>query len=109
MASLLLEALPTLTKRPVSLYVATLLQLFPSQVGSTPGTGATALVFVEPLSQQEIRVLRLLVAGLSNGEIASELVVSTNTVKTHVKSIYRKLNIRSRQEARLVANELKLL
>ena len=47
---------------------------------------------MEALSQQELRVLRLLVAGLSNADIARELVVSTNTIKTHVKSIYRKLN-----------------
>jgi LuxR family maltose regulon positive regulatory protein len=67
---------------------------------------STALV--DPLSPQEIRVLRLLAAGLSNGEIASELVVSINTVKTHVKSIYRKLNIRSREEARIAVKELRL-
>jgi LuxR family maltose regulon positive regulatory protein len=60
------------------------------------------------LSQQELRVLRLLVAGLSNADIARELVVSTNTVKTHVKSIYRKLSVTSRDEAREVARELKL-
>ncbi len=49
------------------------------------------------MSQQELRVLRLLVAGLSNADIARELVVSNNTVKTHVKSIYRKLNVKSRE------------
>jgi LuxR family maltose regulon positive regulatory protein len=64
---------------------------------------------VEPLSRQELRVLRLLVAGLSNADIAQELVVSANTVKTHVKSIYRKLDISSRDEAREVARELRLL
>jgi LuxR family maltose regulon positive regulatory protein len=67
------------------------------------------LVLVDPLSHQEMRVLRLLVAGQTNAEIASELVVSTNTVKTHVKSIYSKLNINSREEARAVARELKLV
>ena len=45
-------------------------------------------------------VLRLLGAGLSNPEIADELVVSVNTVKTHVQSIYRKLGVNSRREAR---------
>ncbi len=54
----------------------------------------------EPLSPQEQRVLRLLGAGLSNPEIADELVVSVNTVKTHVQSIYRKLGVNSRREAR---------
>jgi LuxR family maltose regulon positive regulatory protein len=64
---------------------------------------------MEALSQQELRVLRLLVAGLSNADISRELVVSTNTVKTHVKSIYRKLTVNSREEAREVARELKLV
>jgi LuxR family maltose regulon positive regulatory protein len=54
----------------------------------------------EPLSPQEQRVLRLLDAGLSNPEIAEELVVSVNTIKTHVQSIYRKLGVSSRREAR---------
>jgi LuxR family maltose regulon positive regulatory protein len=64
---------------------------------------------IEPLSEQEQRILRLLGAGLTNPEIAQELVVSLNTVKTHVKSIYRKLNVSSRREARQVARLLNLL
>ena len=52
---------------------------------------------VEPLNAQEQRVLRLLAAGRSNPEIARELVVSINTVKAHVQSIYRKLNVNNRQ------------
>ncbi|GHO93966.1 LuxR family transcriptional regulator [Reticulibacter mediterranei] len=64
---------------------------------------------VRVLSPQEQRVLRLLVAGNSGPEIAEELVVSINTVKTQVKSIYRKLNVTSRQEAHEVAHLLHLL
>ncbi len=105
MAALLQAVIPTLTQRPISLYATTL--LYASSPGASPQPGRAA--FVEPLSPQEIRVLRLVVARLSNSEIAQELVVSTNTVKTHLKSIYRKLNIASRQEARQVARELKLL
>ncbi len=64
---------------------------------------------LEPLSPQEQRVLRLLAAGLSNPEIARELVVSTNTIKTQVKSIYRKLDVSNREQAREIAHELNLV
>jgi ATP/maltotriose-dependent transcriptional regulator MalT len=60
---------------------------------------------LEPLSRQEQRVLRLLVAELSYSEIARELIVSINTVKTQVNSIYRKLHVHSRREARAVAQQ----
>lgn len=62
-----------------------------------------AVTLPDPLSRQEQRVLRLLSEGLSNPEIAGELVVSVNTVKSQVKSIYRKLDINSRREARRFA------
>ena len=107
MASLLQASIPSLPNRTLSLFASTLLHSFsPGQFTDQDKSGSTVLI--EPLSQQELRVLKLLVAGLSNGEIASELVVSANTIKTHVKSIYRKLNINSREEARTVAKELKL-
>jgi LuxR family transcriptional regulator, maltose regulon positive regulatory protein len=54
---------------------------------------------VEPLSDRELRVLRLLPTHLSNKELAAELYVSLNTVKTHLKSIYRKLGVTSRSDA----------
>lgn len=71
--------------------------------GATPQHVMTNL---EPLSRQEQRVLRLLVADLSYPEIARELVVSINTVKTQVNSIYRKLNVHNRRQARDVAQDL---
>jgi LuxR family transcriptional regulator, maltose regulon positive regulatory protein len=108
MAALLRAALPMLPKRSVSLYATTLLHLFPAETtASFSAAGSSAQI--EVLSQQELRVLRLLVTGLSNGEIARELVVSPNTIKTQVKSIYRKLDVGSRDEAREVARALKLL
>jgi LuxR family maltose regulon positive regulatory protein len=103
LAGLLQAVAPSLPDRALSLYVSTLLHSF--SPGSVTGQDDSALV--EPLSPQEQRVLRLLVAGLTNAEIAQELVVSTNTVKTQVKSIYRKLNVGSRQEARQVARQLR--
>jgi LuxR family maltose regulon positive regulatory protein len=63
----------------------------------------------EPLSTQERRVLALLADGRSNPQIAQELVVSVNTVKTQLKSIYRKLNVTSRQSAAVVARRRQLL
>jgi ATP/maltotriose-dependent transcriptional regulator MalT len=103
LAELLQEILPSLPDRALSLYATTLLHSFNPELVAGQGTSA----LVEPLSPQELRVLRLLVTGLTNAEIAQELVVSANTVKTHVKSIYRKLNVGSRDEARRVARELR--
>ena len=54
---------------------------------------------VEPLSPREQAVLRYLPTMMSNQEIASELFVSVNTVKTHLKAIYRKLDVADRREA----------
>ncbi len=64
---------------------------------------------LEPLSLQERRVLRELSAGRSNREIAQELVVSINTIRTQVQSIYRKLLVKNRVEASEVARRLRLL
>ncbi|WP_239075669.1 LuxR C-terminal-related transcriptional regulator [Planosporangium flavigriseum] len=64
---------------------------------------------VEPLSDRELTVLRYLQGALSNLEIASDLSLSVNTVKTHVRSIYRKLHAAHRREAVLKARQLRLL
>ena len=61
------------------------------------------------LSQQERRVLRLIAAGSSNADIAADLVVSVNTVKAHVKAIYRKLEVSSRLEAANAARDMDLV
>ena len=62
----------------------------------------------EPLSPQEQRVLRLLVTGWSNQEIARELVVSVNTVKYHAKHLYQKLGVSNRLQASSAARALSL-
>jgi LuxR family maltose regulon positive regulatory protein len=62
-----------------------------------------------PLSPRERAVLRYLPTMMSNQEIASELFVSVNTVKTHLKSIYRKLDVADRREAVNRARSLELL
>jgi LuxR family maltose regulon positive regulatory protein len=60
----------------------------------------------EPLSAAERRVLRLLIAGHTRQEIAGELVISVNTVKTHLQHIYRKLGVTTRAGAIRAASHL---
>ncbi|GIH02845.1 LuxR family transcriptional regulator [Rhizocola hellebori] len=63
----------------------------------------------EPLSPRELTVLRYLQGVLSNPEIASELCLSVNTIKTHVRSVYRKLQATSRRDAVRRARDMQLL
>ena len=67
------------------------------------------LVIVDELTAREAAVLRLLPTGLSAREIAQELGVSRNTVKTHTKNLYRKLGATGRREAVARGRELGLL
>jgi LuxR family maltose regulon positive regulatory protein len=79
-------------------------------VGPGAGPGATVVAgLVEPLSERELGVLRLLAAGRSNQQIAEELVVAVNTVKKHVAHILAKLGAANRTEATARARELGLL
>ena len=66
---------------------------------SAPAENETELVFVEALTERELRVLNLLADGLSNPQIAHLLGISRNTVKFHVSSIISKLGATSRTEA----------
>jgi LuxR family maltose regulon positive regulatory protein len=68
-----------------------------------------ALPLVEPLSERELEVLRLMTAGLSNREIAEKLVISTGTAKTHAHNVCGKLGVRNRTEAASRAKELELV
>jgi LuxR family transcriptional regulator, maltose regulon positive regulatory protein len=63
----------------------------------------------EELSPGELRVLRYLPTNLSRLEIARDLSVSPNTVSTHIRSIYTKLDVRDRSSAVQRARELRLL
>lgn len=74
---------------------------------SSPGRGGQDEL-VEPLSERELDVLRLLRSELSGPEIARELLVSLNTMRTHTKSIYLKLGVNSRRAAVRRADELGL-
>lgn len=64
---------------------------------------------VEPLSERELEVLRLLTTHLSSPEIARELVISVSTVRSHIKNIYGKLDVHTRADAVQRAQELALL
>jgi LuxR family maltose regulon positive regulatory protein len=63
----------------------------------------------EALTAREVEVLRRLTGSLSLGEIASELYLSPNTIKTHTASLYRKLGARSRSEAVNIGRERLLI
>ena len=64
---------------------------------------------IEPLSGQELKVLRLLNTHLSVPEIAREMVVAPSTIRTHVRNIYEKIGVHGRIEALEKAEELGLL
>jgi LuxR family maltose regulon positive regulatory protein len=91
-------------------------EVMPDYITRLLAAGGTGLspapaeqVLPEPLSLREQEVLQLLAAGLTNREIAKQLVVSPETVKKHTGSIYGKLGVRSRTEAAARARALDLL
>lgn len=93
-------------------YVRTILQAFTRDqhtqnlADTLPAEQASLLC--ESLSPQEQRVLHLLVAGRTYAEIAQEFIVSPNTIKTQVSSIYRKLGVNRRAEAVALARQINL-
>ena len=74
-----------------------------------PDARPRAVTLAEPLTERELDVLRLLRGTLSLRDIARELYVSPNTVKTHTQAIYRKLGVSDRQDAVAKATELSLI
>jgi LuxR family maltose regulon positive regulatory protein len=77
--------------------------------GSPPSTDREPLPRAEALSPSELRVLRYLPTNMTRPEIARELYVSINTVNTHIRNIYSKLDARSRSSAVQRARELRLI
>jgi LuxR family maltose regulon positive regulatory protein len=78
-------------------------------LGPADGKRPGPQLLIEPLSERELHVLRLLGTELNGPEIARELVVSLNTMRTHTKNIYGKLGVHSRRAAVRRAEELGLL
>jgi LuxR family maltose regulon positive regulatory protein len=72
-------------------------------------SAAESRALVDPLTMRERTILRYLASTLSNAEIAAHLYVSVNTVKTHERAVYRKLEVTNRREAVSRARELDLL
>ncbi len=83
-----------------------LLEVLLDGVGQGPARG---VVLAEPLTEREERILRYLPTMLTNAEIGAEVFVSLNTVKTHLRSIYRKLDANGRADAVERARQLGLL
>jgi LuxR family maltose regulon positive regulatory protein len=78
--------------------------------GHTPAARPSdAAPLEEPLSETELRVLRYLPTNLSGPEIAAELFVSPNTIRSHLRNVYAKLGVHSRADAVNRARELGLL
>jgi DNA-binding NarL/FixJ family response regulator len=79
---------------------ATVMTRLLERFGQAPAAKAPSL---EGLTERELEILRLVAEGLTNAEIAERLVVSETTVKTHVSSVLRKLNVRDRVQAVIAA------
>ena len=96
-------------------YVSKLLAAFEADRRSTPGKiknepdPVPAQPLIEPLSQRELEVLRLIAQGLSNHAISQRLFLALSTVKGHNRILFDKLQVQSRTEAVARARELGLL
>jgi LuxR family transcriptional regulator, maltose regulon positive regulatory protein len=86
-------------------YVLQLLNAF----GAAEDRSPTKQPLIDPLSERELEVLRLLGTDLSGPEIAHEIIVSLSTLRSHTKNIYTKLGVNSRRAAVRRAEELDLL
>jgi DNA-binding CsgD family transcriptional regulator len=102
----LLEALPT--DAALGSYVERLLEEAGAKL-PPPSVLRVRQPLAEPLTDRELTVLRYLCSRLSNQEIASAMYVSLNTLKSHIKSIYRKLDATTRAEAAAGARNLGLV
>ncbi len=109
-ATLLHRFIPQMHEPALRTYARSILHAFARERGESEASAAlSSSRLIEPLSPQELRVLRLLVAGRSNREIAVEQIASINTIRTQVQSIYRKLGVNNRVEACEMARQLHLL
>lgn len=80
-----------------------------TQIDTDSQSDTPSSILIDPLSDRELEVLHLMAQDLSYREIANQILVSLNTVRTHVKNIYSKLMVHKRSEAVAKARELNLL
>ena len=71
--------------------------------------GIEPVALIEPLTDRELDVLRLMAEGLKYKEIAERLFISLNTVRSHVKAIYGKLHVNNRTQAVELARQLRIM
>jgi LuxR family maltose regulon positive regulatory protein len=106
----LIEKLPRGQDKTFPGYVDKLLAAFPQSLEAIPQSKIAnqKSKIIEPLSERELEVLRLLGTELSGPEIARELIVSLNTLRTHTKNIFNKLGVNNRRAAVRRAEELNM-
>jgi LuxR family maltose regulon positive regulatory protein len=107
---LLIEKQSRIRDHPLNDYANTLLAAF-KHPAAAPKSAAIHQKsgLIEPLSERELEVLKLLRSELSGPEIARQLSVSLNTLRTHTKNIFTKLGVKDRRAAILRAEELDLV
>jgi LuxR family maltose regulon positive regulatory protein len=107
---LLIEKLPRDQDKKFPGYVDKLLAAFarPTAIPQ-PKTNNLQSMIIEPLSERELEVLKLLRSELSGPEIAQQLIVSLHTLRTHTNNIFKKLGVNNRRAAVRRAEELDLL
>jgi LuxR family maltose regulon positive regulatory protein len=96
---------------PLLGYVGNLLSSFPSvnEMAQPPKTRNRSLEYIDPLSDRELEILRLIAAGYSNTEISQRLFLALSTIKGHNLRIFNKLQAQNRTEAVVRARELGLI
>lgn len=109
-AASLLKSNSSMKDAPLPDFKTTLSALRTELLDFVPASPTTKISpLIEPLTDRELDILRLIVQGLSNPEIAEQLVISVGTVKAHTNRIYGKLGVTNRVEAVTKAQELSLL